>query len=768
MHDPFQGTLPSGQKIDLSNCDREPIHIPGHIQAHGVLLALDPSRLVILQASDNTLQYLGVPVETLLDKQVDALLGAEQLGFLRDSLRTERLEDNPLYLFTAHVLGSGPFHVIVHLHGGLLVMELEPMRPTTMRQPDFYELMKRSVARFQSARTVREFCQMVTEEVRRVSGYDRVMIYKFQKDWSGHVIAEDMARDLGIPSYLDLHYPASDIPSQARALFLLNTVRMLPDAKYAPSRVVPELNPLIGKPLDMSFAFLRGASRMYTEYLVNMGVRASLTLAISSGDQLWGLVACHHYSPRQVPYDVRTACEFLSRVVSLQVVDKGRHEESRYRERMSEVHSCIVQSVAREEHLVEVLTGCRPGLRDFLDSGGVAVLAEGECRLLGTTPSEPQVRLLVEWLRSSQGTEVFSTDALPQLYPAAKSFKDTACGVLAVPISRQRGEYVLWFRPEEIRTVNWGGDPYKPVEVGPLGDRLTPRKSFELWSQTVQGHSLPWLDVELEAARRLRESLTEIIFRRSEEISRLNLELFRSNQDLDSFAYVASHDLKEPLRGIYNYATFLTEDYAQTLDEEGRRKLATVIRLSKRMQVLIDSLLHFSRLGKSPLHPELLPLGPLVDEALEMVETRLKETGAGVSVPRPLPTVQADRTGLLEVYANLLSNALKYNDKPERRVEVGSVAAGEPGFPKEAEGFAHCFYVKDNGIGIPESSREEIFRIFKRLHSHEEFGGGTGAGLTIVKKVVERHGGRIWLTSREGEGTTFFFTLAEGRGGWSG
>ncbi|WP_224366901.1 ATP-binding protein [Hyalangium versicolor] len=759
MHDPFQGTLPPGQKIDLTNCDREPIHIPGHIQAHGVLLALDPSTLNVLQASDNTLQYLGVPAQAVLGKGMDALLGSEQLDFLSSALRTERLEDNPLYLFTAHVLGSGPFHVIVHLHGGLLLMELEPTRTSPVRQPDFYELMKRSVARFQSARTVSEFCQMVAEEIRRVSGYDRVMIYKFQKDWSGHVIAEDMARDMGLPSYLDLHYPASDIPSQARALFLLNTVRMLPDAQYAPSRVVPELNPLTGKPLDMSFAFLRGASQMYTEYLINMGVRASLTLAISAGDQLWGLVACHHYSARQVPYDVRTACEFLSRVVSLQVVDKGRHEETKYRERMGEVHRCMVQNVARQEHLVDVLTGCTPGVREFVECGGAAVLAEGECRLLGNTPSELQVRLLVEWLKTAQGSEIFATDQLPALYPDAKAFKEAACGLLALPISRPRGEYVLWFRPETIQTVNWAGDPYKPVEIGPMGDRLTPRKSFELWSQTVEGRSLPWVDVELEAARRLRESLTEIVFRRSEEISRLNLELFRSNQDLDSFAYVASHDLKEPLRGIYNYATFLTEDYAKTLDDAGRQKLATVIRLSKRMQVLIDSLLHFSRLGKSPLRIEPLPLGPLVDEALENVESRLKETGAVVSVPRPLPTVHADHTGLIEVYSNLLSNALKYNDKPERKVEVGYVAEGEPGFPVEAEGFKECFYVKDNGIGIPENSKEEIFRIFKRLHPQADFGGGTGAGLTIVKKVIERHGGRIWLTSREGEGTTFYFTL---------
>lgn len=760
MHEAFKNTLPPGQKIDLSNCDREPIHIPGHIQAHGLLLAVNPSSHVVLQASNNALEYLGVPSDMLLGKSLETLLGTEQLSFLQSVLRSEPQEDNPVYLFTALVLGSGPFHVIGHLHDGLLMLEFEPKPPDTSRHPDFYELLKRSLTRFQAARTVREFCQMVTEEIRRVSGYDRVMVYQFQEDWSGHVIAEDMAQDMGLESYLDLHYPASDIPSQARALFLLNTVRMLADAQYKPAPVIPELNPITGKPLDMSYTFLRGASQMYTEYLINMGVRASLTLAISQGDKLWGLVACHHYSPRKIPYDVRTACEVLARVISLQVADKVRNEESNYRVRMDEAHQCLLQALGREGHLGTALTECQPGVRDFVECGGAAVLAEGECHLMGQTPSEAQVRALAAWLSRTHEDELFVTDQLPALSPPAADLKALACGVMALPISRAQAEYILWFRPEVIQTVKWGGDPRKPVEVGPLGDRLTPRKSFALWKETVEGHSLPWRKGEQEAALRLRTALMEALYQRSEALSRLNLELSRSNQELDAFAYVASHDLKEPLRGIYNYATFLSEDYAEKLDPEGQQKLSTLLRLTRRMQSLIDSLLHFSRLGKAPLRLEQFPAGEAVQEALEQVELRLKETGSSVEVPRPLPTIKADRVGITEVFTNLLSNALKYNDKPVRTVEVGYLAAGEPGFPPQAQSAPFCFYVKDNGIGIPERYQEEIFRIFKRLHAQTAFGGGTGAGLTIVKKVVERHGGTIWLSSREGEGTTFFFTLS--------
>jgi chemotaxis family two-component system sensor kinase Cph1 len=754
------GNLPHDVKVDLTNCEREPIHIPGQIRAHGVLLALGGDDLVVLQASDNTEVYLGIPTAGLLGKPLSALLTEENLGALKSSVRDDHLEDNPLHLFTGLVCGQGPFHAIGHLRAGLLLLELEPV-VVDLEQPDIYEMLKRSVARFQRARSVSEFSQLITEEVRRVSGYDRVMIYRFAPDWSGHVIAESMTRDKGLEPYFDLHYPASDIPSQARALFLLNTIRMLPDARYTPSRIVPEINPRTGKPLDMSFAFLRGASPMYTEYLINMGVNASLTIAITKGDRLWGLIACHHYSPRQIPYDVRAACEFLARVVSLQVADKELHDEADYRARISDVHERLVRSLAQNDDVASALTECEPNVLKLFDCGGAAVFSRGVCHRLGNTPGEPELSRLVEWLRQTKGNEVFSSDALPSVYPAAETFKDTASGILVVPILKASGDYILWMRPEMLRTVKWAGDPDKPMETGPMGDRLTPRKSFALWQDTVRGHGATWLTLELEAARKLRVAMVDVIQRRGEALASVNLELSRSNAELDSFAYVASHDLKEPLRGIYNYASYLLQDCADKLDAENRGKVETIVRLTKRMQALIDSLLHFSRLGRDPLSLEPVDLNSAVQEALESIDARVRESGAQVKIPRLLPMVRADRIGLQEVLVNLLSNALKYSDKADKLIEVGFLERGEPGFPERALERKRCFYIRDNGIGIPAAYREEVFRIFRRLHQKTEYGGGTGAGLTIVRKVVQRHGGEVWCEPQEGGGTTFYFTLGE-------
>jgi light-regulated signal transduction histidine kinase (bacteriophytochrome) len=248
-----------------------------------------------------------------------------------------------------------------------------------------------------------------------------------------------------------------------------------------------------------------------------------------------------------------------------------------------------------------------------------------------------------------------------------------------------------------------------------------------------------------------KEELEHRVDDRTRELRAANVELQQSNRELDDFAYIASHDLKEPLRGIHNYSMFLLEDYGDKLDEEGRSKLETLMRLTRRMEVLIDTLLQFSRLGRVDLAVEDVDLDRTVAEVVDSLGINLKEDGVEVRIPRPLPVVRADRARVGEIFYNLIVNAVRYNDKPRKWVEVGW-QEGEP----------PVFYVRDNGIGIQEKHFDSIFRIFKRLHSRDRFGGGTGAGLTIVKKIVERHSGRIWLDSVPGEGTTFYFTLAKG------
>jgi two-component system, chemotaxis family, sensor kinase Cph1 len=287
---------------------------------------------------------------------------------------------------------------------------------------------------------------------------------------------------------------------------------------------------------------------------------------------------------------------------------------------------------------------------------------------------------------------------------------------------------------------------------------MSPRKSFELWQEEVRGHALPWQPYELEAVAELRNLIVGIVLRQAEEMSSINFELQRSNEELDSFAYIASHDLKEPLRGIHNYANFLMEDYANILDQDGVSKLQTLVRLTQRMEDLINSLLQLSRLGRADLMRQPVDLNDLVQQAIATLTMARPDLAVDFRIPRALPTLECDRSQVLELFTNLISNAIKYNNKAEKWVEIGTLGSGD--IRAEGHWETDIFYVQDNGIGIDQEHLEKIFQIFRRLHGRNEFGGGTGAGLTIARKIVERHGGRIWLDSTPNQGSTFYFTLA--------
>jgi light-regulated signal transduction histidine kinase (bacteriophytochrome) len=301
--------------------------------------------------------------------------------------------------------------------------------------------------------------------------------------------------------------------------------------------------------------------------------------------------------------------------------------------------------------------------------------------------------------------------------------------------------------------VNWGGNPNKPVEVLADGSlRMSPRQSFALWQETVRGCSLPWKSCEIEAVIELRSSLVGIVLRQADELALMNFELQRSNEELDSFAYIASHDLKEPLRGIHNYANFLMEDYGETLNDDGVAKLQTLVRLTQRMENLIESLLHFSRLGRAELMRKTVNLDELVQQAIATLTIARSQSEVEFRIRQPLPSIPCDRAQVNELFTNLIGNAIKYNDKAQKWIEIGFLTPSPLQPP--------TFYVRDNGIGIPHKHLDKIFQIFRRLHGRDDFGGGTGAGLTIARKIVERHGGRIWVESTPGRGSTFYFTLS--------
>lgn len=519
--------IPAFGEADLTNCDREPIHIPGSIQPHGAILALAPDTLTVLQAGGDTGRLLGLPAEALLGRPASVWLSPEQCQRITGLVATSGPLTRPTQACMLTRPGQdGVISVTVHLSGGVLVMEVEPV--PAEKQEDSIVLVQTMVRSVQTADSHIAACQAAAEQVRAATGFDRVMVYRFLPDGAGVVEAE--ARHDGISPFLGLRYPATDIPQQARELYLRNWIRVIPDALYTPSQLVPSLNPLTEKPLDMSQCTLRSVSPIHLEYLGNMGVRASMSLSLILHGRLWGLIACHHYAPLFVSHQKRMALEIFTQMASYILETKITAEELAAKSRTTSLHDGMIASLSQEEDLARGLTKNQPNLLDYIQAGGICIWMDGKVTQFGVTPTPEQTGGLVAWLNTSVTDGVYHTDALPHVYPPAIAFKDAASGILALSVSRTPRDYVIWFRPEIIQTVTWAGKPGKSVTQTEDGPRLSPRRSFAAWEELMQWRSAPWSNVDIQTAQTLRVSLLEVVLLRMDQIAR-EKEAARARQE---------------------------------------------------------------------------------------------------------------------------------------------------------------------------------------------------------------------------------------------
>lgn len=739
---------------DLTVCDREPIHIVGSVQPHGFLLVLDAASLTIVQASANA------PVAAAPGTGLDGAL-PELASVVRRHLAEPPDQDGALYLRTVS-LGAGAarqaYEVAAHRVDGLVVVELEETDDASGESEldALTPRLRAFVQHLHAARTVEDLCALVAQDIRRITGFDRALVYRFDRDWHGTVLAEDGNGVL--PSYLDLRFPASDIPAQARELYRRNRLRIIPDAGYAPVPIRPMLTPS-GQPLDLSQSVLRSVSPVHVEYMRNMGTMASMSVSILVDGALWGLISCHNREPRRVPLQARNACDVLTQIFALQLSARERGHRAEQRLALGAVQSRLLGFMAEEDSFVDGLLKHPEDVLALVNAEGAAVVTAEHCRLLGATPSQRDVRLLYEWLSANTDeSEVFVTESLSEAFsgtdafPQAEAFATLASGLLAISVSKRYASYILWFRPEVVRTVKWGGNPVKAVQADPAGgpDRLHPRKSFAIWAETLKGRSLPWSASEIEAATDLRASVLGIVLRRAEELAAMSEELQRSNRELEAFSYSVSHDLRAPFRHIVGYANLLKNRESANLSGKGRHYVDTIIEAAFSAGTLVDNLLSFSQMGRHALNRISGDMNTLVDEvrrkALRDVEPgRVVRWEIGA-----LGRAYADPFMLRLVLENLFSNAVKYTrGRAEAVIEVGRLP------PRDGEA---VFYVRDNGAGFDMAYVDKLFGVFQRLHRVEDF-EGTGIGLANVRRIVERHGGRTWAEGVLNQGATFTFTL---------
>jgi two-component system, chemotaxis family, sensor kinase Cph1 len=747
--------------------DESALRSPGTIQPHGVLLWLPDLESPIQWLSTNTQDLIGYPPEALLGQPLSILFTEPDLQRLAKALPQDRYRDR---CRLNHPTQRTPVELIAHRDSTGIILELHPV-PSADVPSQSVGGLQAMFTQLRQPTSIASLLAIAVQHLQTFTGFERVMAYRFDYQGAGEVIAEAkgdeaMANDRSEAiAYLGLHFPATDVPAVARALYLNGMIRYIPDMTVAPVPLCPADPALANHPIDLSGASLRSVDPCCLAFHRNMGVSALVVLPLLVEGQLWGFVSCHHSQPRSLSIPDLDLLLIFDQYLCAILANQINAEVIAHQLRLKDFQSRLILSLSESERFTDALIQPDLLILELVQAQGVAICLENGLTLLGETPSAEAVSELRQWAVSQVENFVYYTDRLPQHYPPAVAYADQACGVLLLQLSTVQQFSILWFRPEVVKTVNWAGNPTEAVQPdGTLG----PRQSFALWQEQIHQTSLPWQPSEIENALGLRAAITGIALRKAEELAQINQELKRSNEELQSFAYAASHDLKEPLRGIYNYTNFLLDDYSTALDEVGLERMQTLMKLSQRMDQLIEALLRFSQMRQATLVPREINLDRLVQSATEMMQVSRanSEMEFEVRVPRSLPKIQGDQIMIQEVLTNLLSNALKYNDSALKVVEIGYVSPDER--PPYALGLLPnprvreklMFYVHDNGIGIKPQHLQTIFRLFKRLHGRNQYGGGTGAGLTIIKKLVERHGGEIWVDSQWGEGSTFWLTLS--------
>ncbi len=724
---------PGDLNVDLAECDREPIHIPGAIQAHGALIAVLEPELTIAHVSANIPTFLGMTASEAIGQPLAKLIGSSAESAVAAVLGRASLGAfNPIPV----IVGEQAFDGILHRNGAVTVLELEAHAAQTINDA---ERLRPALARLQVATSLPDLLATAVTEIRALTGFDRVMAYRFHDDGHGEVVEEAKAPD--VESYRGLHYPASDIPTQARRLYVVNWLRNIPDVAYVPVPLVPEVSPRTGVPLDLSFASLRSVSPVHVEYLRNMGVRASMSISLVHGHHLWGLLACHHREPRHIPFVVRSACELIGRLVSLQAMALAEIEAAAQRSALHDIEAELVGAVRGDPRgWAEGLARRSDALLRIVNATGAAICDEQRTHRMGATPTEVEIEGIVAWL-AQRGATLFETHALSQSYRPAHAFSGVAGGLLAVTIPKPTPSYILWFRHEAPTTVTWSGDPSKPVASGVEGGRIHPRRSFAAWLEDVRGVSAPWTRAELETAEDLRQHAVEID---------LGRQVARAEQAIgirDEIVAVVSHDLKNPLSLI------LTATRLMRRDLEPARMDAMIGRVenaASRMNRLISDLLDLTQIeaGGFAVHPSRCDATELVADVVALLAPVAEERG--ITIERSAGTevwVRGDRERLRQVLSNLVGNAIKFTPSAgsiriDARVDSGYVR----------------FAVTDTGPGISRADQARIFdRYWRGAEPRRQ--SGTGLGLYIAKGIVDAHGGRIWVESAEGHGSTFAFTI---------
>lgn len=736
--------------VTLTNCEHEPIHIPGSIQPHGFLVGV---------TSDWKIDFCSENISSFVDLVYNEIIGKDFCAIFGNPSKEEILhyinDDKTQLIFPLEIELLGKiFQVSIHKINGIYVLEAEPHFEGKEKIAELYTQTIQFITSMNNTRSLQELCALVAKGTREITGYDRVMIYRFDDDYNGEIYAEDCREDL--EPFLGLHYPHTDIPAQARELYIRNQLRLIVDMNYEPVPIFT-LDNEENKNLDLSLSILRSTSPIHVQYLKNMGVGATLTISLIHHDKLWGLIACHHYSAKNISPEIRLAAKLQGQFISSQIDLRQSRDEYQIARRASFALEHLTGLDLLLNPVSFATISADPELLNLCNATGVSICVSNKIYKHGLTPTDEQIERINIKINYFAKEGLFTTNKIVDYFPEFSDNPDVA-GIIYHSLGNDNS--IIWYRAETISEINWAGDPEKAIVKNEKG--LHPRNSFNIWKEIVKNQSNIWLHPEINAAasyaHALHNQIILLMLSEEEEKYRSQSEVLReTNAELENINWISTHDLQEPLRKIQLIISKLVLDIDKVPQQSVFDSLNRVSNSANRMQVLLQDILKYTRIKYTKDKLQKINLNTIMEATLDEMKEAFTESGAVIEYDE-LPEIYGIHFLMKQLFSNILQNSIKYAST--ERLPVIKVTASTEAEPYNFSHNVYCHWITftDNGIGFEQEYAASIFKIFTRLHTQEQY-SGSGVGLALCKKIMQTCGGTIRAESKPGEGTaiTIYF-----------
>lgn len=727
--------------MNFVECHEEPIHIPGYIQSFGYLIGIDAESHSITFFSKNIEDIFKIESsEELFGKKLtdfpeafNSIINSDIFKSLPDFTR----RDNETF-FNKIFIESEQYHFSAFRNKGNIFLEFEkvivnPDKQITNKYDNFYIVENEQ-----------EIWDQLLNILSKIVNYDRMMVYKFMMDGSGKVVAEKTNDNL--ESYLGLHYPESDIPIQARELYLKKRKRIF-------SNVHAEPVPLLSKmkeSIDLTYSTSRAMSPIHGQYIKNSGASSSFSVSIIIDDYLWGLVTCQNSEPKHIDLEDRVQAGIFTALASNAFSSFKSKSDLNYRLQLNEEVLRLKAEFLKHDTLLESLTENKAELRNLLDADGLAVIADEYTITDGITPDPSAIENITKWAHGNIEDNIYLSRSFLKDYGQQLGLDERAAGVVIYFMERNKNNVLIWFRKEFDEHINWAGNPEKKIEVvnndGEEKMMVSPRTSFKIFTEDIKGSSKRWSSRNILALQAVRDLILEALHKDYNTIKRLNDELKKVNEELDSFSYTISHDLGTPLTVMKLNAQMLLKTLIDE-SEKSRNKINSIIEEIDNMAEMMHDVLQLSRAKHSEIQLEKLETLQTIEKICENAKITFGTPKSEVII-KACPEVLADKTMLHQVFLNIINNAIKYSSQQEKPVVV---------IEGTEQGETVIYRISDNGIGIPEENKHKMFKIFNRMDNAKKF-KGNGVGLSIVHRIMKRIGGNVEYESSP-EGTSFILTF---------